>query len=256
MYLPDFMNLGVGFKKYFEAVAATTPALREEVFRIRHEVYCRELGFEPLRDDGMETDDFDRHALHCLLRRTDGGPAVGCIRLILADPDNPAAPLPFETTCTASLNRDIVDPAALPRDTIAEVSRLAVLSRYRRRKGETGQPFAIADSDFSGPAQPRFPYIPVGLYLGMITLAQHHGIETLFVLTEPALVRSLSPLGVKVRQIGGAVQHRGTRVPSTMSVAGIVKGLNPLLRPLYDVIRHEIEAGLRQADAPALSPAP
>ena len=47
MYLPEFLNLGAGFSKYFRAVPALDDDLRRTVFGIRHSVYCDELGYEP-----------------------------------------------------------------------------------------------------------------------------------------------------------------------------------------------------------------
>ena len=46
MYLPEFLNLGAGFSKYFRALPALDEDLRRAVFRIRHAVYCEELGYE------------------------------------------------------------------------------------------------------------------------------------------------------------------------------------------------------------------
>ena len=68
-------NLGGTFSQLF----ALSPALDKEsialVHRIRHDVYCRDLGWEPVRADGMEIDAYDRHSIHCLLRRRDNGDA-------------------------------------------------------------------------------------------------------------------------------------------------------------------------------------
>lgn len=54
----------------------------------------------------------------------------------------------------------------------------------------------------SAPRISRGFHIPVGLYLGTIEMAALHGIDTLFVLTEPRLAGHFSKLGVKTRQIG------------------------------------------------------
>lgn len=245
MRLPPFLDLRARFAALFSCVPATTDELRNCCFRIRHDVYCRELKFEPVRPDGLETDAFDARSLHCLLRAKESGQLIGCIRLILPDPANPAAPFPLELTCAATLNRSIVDHAKLARAHVAEVSRLAVISAYRRRKGEERDPGSIHTGDFGSPDLPRFPYIPVGLYLGMIAQARRHGIETLFVLTEPRLVRHLAFLGVRSKRIGGPVEHRGRRVPSMLSVPGIVKGFGPVVRPLYEAIEAEVDAGYR-----------
>lgn len=244
MFLFELMNLGEGFKKYFEVVPATTDELRDHVFRIRHAVYCEELKFEPERPNRRETDEYDAQSLHCLIRHIHSKEFVGCTRLVLARPGDPMHPLPFERTCAATIDRKQMDPRSMPRHTIAEVSRLAVVNRFRRRKGEERSAVAVSDDSFGTKDQPRFPYIPVGLYLGTIEMAALHGIDTLFVLTEPRLASHFSKLGVKVRQIGGPVEHRGTRVPSVMSVSAILDGLNFVVRPLYKVIAAEVRAAL------------
>ena len=244
MSLLDRFSLGEGFRKYFEVLAAFDDGTQNDVFGIRHEVYCEELGFEPVRPDRRETDDYDRHSLHCLMRSSsEPYTLVGCNRLVLARPEDPDFPLPFEHTCRATLDRSIIDPARLPRGTIAEVSRLAVRAHYRRRKGETKTALALSDDDFGTKEQPRFPYIPIGLYLAVIAMARHEGIETLFMLTEPRLADHFSKLGVKITQIGGPVEHRGIRVPSMMNVDSVIKGLRFFVKPIWKIVIQEIEAG-------------
>jgi N-acyl amino acid synthase of PEP-CTERM/exosortase system len=251
MYLPAFLNLGAGFSKYFEALPALDDDLRRAVFSIRHSVYCEELGYEPVRPDGLESDEFDAHAVHCLLRSIANGEFVGCVRLILTEAADPRSPLPFERVCARTLDRAIVDPARLDRSKIAEVSRLAVVNRYRRRKGEQKVPLGIDENDFGTPDRPRFPYIAAGLYLGMIALARHHGIETLFMLTERRLAKQLSRLGVNLTKIGPPIEHRGLRYPSMMSVQEVIDGLNFFVRPLFARISGEMETAYRQAAASA-----
>src|SRR5689334_19989726 len=134
MYLPEFLNLGAGFSKYFRALPALNADLRRAVYAIRHAVYCEELGYEPIRLDRLESDAFDEAAAHCLLQSVRNGEFVGCVRLILADADDHNRALPFEQLCASTLDRTIVDPARLDRSRIAEVSRLAVVAQYRRRK--------------------------------------------------------------------------------------------------------------------------
>jgi N-acyl amino acid synthase of PEP-CTERM/exosortase system len=244
--LLDLPNLGSAFSKYFEIVPALTEELRDHAFRIRYQVYCEELKFEPERPARRESDVYDAHSLHCLIRSVSSREYVGCTRLVLARPDSPDYLLPFEKTCAHTIDRSIVDPRALPREGIAEVSRLAVIAAFRRRVGERNLPVPTSDADFGSSTQPRFPYLTIGLYLGTIELAALHGIDTLFVLTEPKLARHFARLGVEVKQIGGAVEHRGTRVPSMMSVSSIIAGLNFIIRPLYAVIADEVRRSVRQ----------
>jgi N-acyl amino acid synthase of PEP-CTERM/exosortase system len=236
----DLLDLGQSFQRYFAIVPALTDELRRQAFRIRHQVYCEELGYEPVRANGLETDEYDAQSLHCLIRSLKTGTYVGCARLVLSRRADPLYPLPFERTCAGTLDRSTVDPGSLPRHSIAEVSRLAIVSAYRARRGERTMLAPLTAESFGTVSRPRFPYIIVGLYLGIIELAALHRIENLFVLTEPRLVRQLSRLGVTLTRIGAEVQHRGMRVPSVLRVSSIVAGLNFVVRPLYQVIAQQV----------------
>lgn len=240
---PKKFNLAEGFRQSFEILPALNDTLRNDVYFIRHDVYARELGFEPVREDQRETDAYDGRSLHCLLRTAaDPHRLVGCARLVMADPKSPESLLPLEIYCNETLDRSIVDPAQLPRGQMAEVSRLAVMSEFRRRKGEQGREVSIQDGDFGDAQQTRFPYIPVSLYIGAVALAQRNGIEYLLTLTEPRLAQHFAKLGVNIVPIGAPVEHRGMRVPSLMRVSDIVSGLRLFVRPLWKTINAQIAA--------------
>lgn len=239
-------DLGEGFRQLFELTPALDDESLDQVFRIRHDVYCRDLGWEAMRDDGRECDEFDRHSFHCLLRRRGTGEPVGCTRLILARPEDPGYPLPFEISCKDVLDRSIADPARMPRHTLGEVSRLAVLNTFRQRKGESSSPVSVTDEDFEarGPKS-RFPFVPVSLYLGAAAIARRFGIEHVFVLTEPRLASHFVRIGFDIRAVGGSIEHRGTRIPSLLSSSKVVEGLRPMIRPLYAVIEGAVEEAFR-----------
>ena len=237
-------SLAESFNRYFAVAPALQEADKEDVYFIRHDVYARELGFEPPRADQRETDAYDQRSLHCLMRTAEAVPRlVGCARVVLADPLAPDAPLPFERACRDSLFRDQIDPAKLPRDSIAEVSRLAVLSDFRRRKGEERREVALDVSDFGDESQPRFPYIPVGLYIASVLIARRSGVEYLFTLTEPRLAEHFGKLGVQITSIGAPIEHRGTRIPSLIRVSTVEAGLRLMIRPLWTAIEAQMEAG-------------
>lgn len=235
-------NLGEGFKQLFELTVALDDSTLDEVFHIRHDVYCRDLGWEPVRSDGRESDEFDRHSFHCLLRKRFTREPVGCIRLILARPEDPSYPLPFEGSCEAVLDRSLADPLRMARDTLGEVSRLAVLHAFRQRKGEASAAAPISDDDFAdrGPTS-RFPFIPVGLYLGAAAIARRFDVEHVFVLTEPRLASHFARIGFDIRAVGGSIDHHGVRVPSLLSSSKVVNGLRPMIRPLYAAIEEAVE---------------
>ena len=240
------LDLGEGFSQFFELTPALDEASLDQVYRIRHDVYCRDLGWEPVREDGREVDEFDRHSFHCLLRRRGTGEPVGCTRLILTRPEDPGHHLPFEDSCRAVLDEALAGPPRADRRSMGEVSRLAVMNTYRQRKGESDIAVSLSQDDFanSGP-RTRFPFIPVSLYLGAAAIAQRFGIENVFVLTEPRLARHFGRIGFDIQPIGGAIEHRGSRVPSLLSSSKVVAGLRPMIRPMYDVIEQAVEEAFR-----------
>lgn len=241
-------DLGDGFSRYFEILPALDDATREDVFRVRHEVYCRDLGWEPIRSDGLERDAYDAASVHCLLRHKASGMLVGTTRLILTNPADPHQPLPFEAHCAEVLDRSVVDPAKLPRDQVCEISRLAVMREFRQRKGEESSALALSGDDFEprGP-QSRFPFIPVSLYLGVVCIGLRLGREYGFVLTEPRLATHFSRIGFDIQAIGGGIEHRGVRVPSLLRASKVVPNLRPLIRPLYEVIEASVAAAYARA---------
>ena len=230
-------DLGSRFEELFEFSLALDEPSREAVYRIRHDVYCRELGWEPVRADRMEMDGYDRHSIHCLLRKRPTGELVGCSRLVLARPEDPSFPLPFEQSCRDAIHRDRFDPARLAREDVAEVSRLAVMGDFRHRQGEAGKAVAVGEQDFEARGgQPRFPFIPMSLYLGAAAAAHQLRVDNVFVLTEPRLASHFMRIGFDIRPIGDEIEHRGIRVPSVLSASKVVAHLRPLIKPLYLVI--------------------
>jgi N-acyl amino acid synthase of PEP-CTERM/exosortase system len=232
-----------GFRAKFEVVPAFTDELKDQVYRLRHGVYCEDLKWEPVRSSGLESDEYDAHSVHILLRHIASRENVGCVRMVLTRPADPGFRLPFERVCAGKLDPTGMVFDLLPRDKVAEISRLAVISKYRRRHGETERP--VPTQIDGTETQPRFPHILVGLYVGIVVMAKLRAIETLFVLTEPRLAQHFRRVGVtEIKQIGSPVEHRGMRVPSLMPVEGIISGfcMNPLIKPIYDSVYDQISS--------------
>lgn len=240
-------GLADAFKSYFTVVPALTPALREETWRVRHEVYCRDLGWEPLQPNGFETDSDDQYSVACLLKSVTTGASIGCVRLILADARMPERLLPVELACAGTLDKALFDPATVDRSKVAEVSRLAVMRDYRRRKGEASKPIAIEQNDFGEEGRVRFPYIPVGLFMAVMAMAEQLGIDKLLTLTEPRLSAHLGKIGFHIVLIGSGVEHRGLRVPAVIDKEGFVEHMHPVIHAIWDHIRSLVAEGFAAA---------
>ena len=137
------------FMRYFEIVRADTPALLEEVFRLRYQVYCVELavpGFE--RDnypDGLDRDVYDARSLHCLLRHRRTGAWAGTARLVCADPARMDAPFPAEVAGGAKMEPEYLHTASRLRRCIGENSRFILARQFRVRAGEARSADGIAE---------------------------------------------------------------------------------------------------------------
>lgn len=196
----------------------------EKVFRIRHQVYCEELGFEPHRADQLERDEFDKHAIHCLLLHKPSQTYVGCVRLVMADSHAPELGFPFEQVCGRSPRWE--DDRA-GRKKFGEISRLAITANFRRPRNFVAQ----VDGGRSLPdardeeSRRLFPSIAVGLYLAVAAMGLSKGLEGVFAMMEPRLARQLSHFGIHCEQVGAAVEHRGTRVPYFISRNSLLDNL-------------------------------
>lgn len=244
MFAQKTTHLGTAFKQYFEIVPAFTEALKHEAYYIRHSVYCEDLKYEALRQDQLESDEYDTHALHLLIRNTQQEKFIGCVRIIIPPTDSSDWLLPFEKSCANTLNRSIIDPVKLPRKQIAEVSRLAVISSFRRRKGEASNPVYLTENDFDSNQTSRFPYIPLGLYYGAVELARLYGVKLLFILTEERLANHFNKLGFEIQFIGAPTEHHGLRFPSMFSIDKTLQNIRPAIYPLYQTIAQDIRVGM------------
>lgn len=236
------LNPASKFKEYFELAQALSPESKDEVYRLRHRVYCDELGFERPNFDGRERDEFDDQSRHLLLRSVKTGISIGCVRLVMVRPERPLLPLPFEKVFATAPEHRKFDSSPLPRRLIAEISRLTLAREFRRRRRVEARG-DVAHETFGTPAHPTYPYVQLGLYLGAIALAKQLGISKLFLLTEPRLLVHFKRLGFPVRQVGGAIEHRGLRVLSTAEVVNPAAQLPFFMRPLYRIIELEIAEG-------------
>lgn len=101
------------FLTYFDISLASSTAELEDVGRIRYRVYCEEFGYEPKANfpDGIETDAFDSHALHCLVRHRASNTPAGCVRVVKGRQDTT---LPFEDFCLKSLDSHFFEESPMP----------------------------------------------------------------------------------------------------------------------------------------------
>ncbi len=231
------------FNQYFEIVLADTEALRKEAFRVRHQVYCEELGYEPINRDGLERDNYDDISHHCLLLHKETQRYVGCIRVI-PSPNPDSATLPFIKLMGTKLNPKLQSLIDIGEVKYSEISRLAITSSFRRRPGEQQHPDAEGTGENNGQSadseRRRLPSMSIGLYLAATAICEREDIGTVIAIMEPRLARLLNRYGLNFEQAGDAIEHRGIRAPFVIYTESVLTSMAPDLKSLLNLVRSQL----------------
>ena len=202
------------FDSHFATLPADTPDRVRLAQRIRYQVYCVENPHERADNpEGIETDEFDCHAIHSLLVYRQAHAALGTVRLIL--------PLSDELERSFAMQR-LLDSASLrelrrlPLHSAAEVSRFSISRQFRRIANALGDTEQAAFVSNSG------PLLRLGLIQGLVRMSSQYGITHWCALMEPTLLRMLAAMAIRFVPIGPMVEFRGLRQPCYCNVADIL----------------------------------
>jgi len=204
-------------------------AVLEDTFRLRHEVYVEEFGFERKEDhpNGLETDDYEENSIHfaCL---NESNSVVGTIRLVMDSEKG----FPIEHATQTGFVGEKPE-----RSKIGEISRLAVSRDLRRRKedGMYGvesylkrKEGGVLPDDGSIPEEMRGrknPIIVLGLYQVLYHESRRRGLTHWYMITEKKLFFALKKYGFLFHQIGEPVEYHGQRTPYLGIIEEIEKTL-------------------------------
>lgn len=218
------------FEKSFSIKIAKTKEDLDKVFKIRYNVYCQEFGFEDLNDDLLEIDKFDNVSLHCLIIHNETNIPAGCARLIPGE----FIQLPIEHECN-----DLQLISNFNRNSICEISRLAVDPLFRRRLNENASKYG-AISEKSLQDNRSFPLITIVALLACIVLTDIKKTPNGFAIMEPFLPRLLKRSNINFNKIGKAIEHHGIREPFYTSAIDVKRELPPELFGMYQHISEQI----------------
>lgn len=151
--------------------------------------------------------------------------------------------LPFERCCSRALDERIFELSAIARDSFGEISRLAVLPSFRRRKSDEKRPISFPDQKtLAASGRDTFPLISISLSLGMASMLLNSGLKYGFAMMEPRLTRMLKRYGIVFKQIGDVMDHHGMRGPFVIERGEILPNLTRNVRVLLDIINHQLTA--------------
>jgi N-acyl amino acid synthase of PEP-CTERM/exosortase system len=122
---PASTSLSENFHRYFRLLFANRKALRRHACKIRHSVYCNELGWKDEIREQIEADDFFEPAYHCVLEHKISETYARCVPVVTPPPYEFAKVIPFEAHCVDSLKVQTFGLQKLSRGRFKETSRLA-----------------------------------------------------------------------------------------------------------------------------------
>lgn len=239
LLVDDFFN-------HFDVAIANDTQSKETCFRTRHDVYCREMGYEPERANALENDAFDDFSVSCYITHKQSGECAGTIRVVLPRTHNQR--LPMEQSCGEAMPDGSLSPDNFDRIEIAEVSRLAVPARFRR-------PFKpIAKMDESHCQSRSASLLSVALYLMATNVSLQHNIQQVYVMMEPRLARSMSFMGIKFSQLGDVIDYHGKRAAFSIVPEQLVAEVSPAMKGFQQALHNRMNwpALVSISDSPAI----
>lgn len=211
------------YESNFEVVRADTDELREQVFRLRNEIFCIENNFKTFQvhEGGLEYDAYDKRSRHVLLRFRPTGQNIGTIRVILPDENDLLSSFPMQTSCDHHLLKDEKKVHKL-----CEISRLCVSQDFRRRLNDGAvlpEVYLPAGRKLTNPmtyflSRRVISYMPLGLFRGAFESAIDAGRLDCMGAMEPKLIRSLRRLGFFADNLGAAINLHGVRQPVAFNI--------------------------------------
>ena len=231
-----------GFSEYFELELATTRAQREDTFRLRYRIFCDEFRYEPAEayPDHLESDEYDAHSRHFLLRHKSSGMPAACARLVLADDKSP---LPLEKFCANAIDEKVMRSYDDRRQTLCEFSRWGVDSPFRLRPGERMTRFGeISALDSTAREQRTFSLIAISTILATFAISEILERTHCFTMLEPLMARRLARSGLVSERVGQEIEYHGVTAPYLFHAAENIEGMASELREFYAAIRSDFAA--------------
>lgn len=227
------------YAKTFEVVRADSDAMKEKVFRLRHDVYCMENHFirKPSSDSGMELDSYDLRSVHYLLMHRASGEAVGTVRVTPPNSDRPLASFELQQTCDHPLLQIDKKISAM-----CEISRFCMTGNFRRRPmdGKLLPAYCEQETDESGVLSSllrrSIPYAPLGLMMAAFEAAMDQGVTDCIMAVEPDQMAVFKRLGLTCRVLGPRIDMHGVSQPLILNILAVLDGMKTANPECWEIV--------------------
>ena len=197
------------FDETFRVCFADTPfgvALHQ---RIRYQVFCLDKGFEDAAafSTAQETDAWDDRSAHFIVQNKKTRQWVAATRLVLP---NQGRPLPADDM--GIFDRQKLD---VPDLLVGEISRFCIIGNRARVGGDSDlqpDPDSLAAWGIGAIGKRQQFEVTLGMIRAVGIYALKRELNCIMLITDP-FARMLRTLGVILRQVGPAIEHRGMRTP-------------------------------------------
>lgn len=204
----------------------------DRVRQLRFQVYCVECDYLASADypDGRESDECDAHSAH-FAAMNERSEVAGYVRLVRPDA---IQTFPFQTHCVQLLDGVNLPPA----NESAEISRLMVSSRYRRRRGDKLSGVTVDEHPISDEERRvSSPQILLCMYREMYQYSLQHGIRYWYAAMERYLATALKGMNFGFQQIGPYTDYYGPVAPFLGDLRQLEDGLSQSAPALLEWMR-------------------
>lgn len=225
----------------FEVLRCDTDALMHKALRLRHEVYCKENGFEcpAIDNDYLEKDEYDDHAVHFVLRRRTSNETAGTLRLILPNDERPDRSFPMQKHMPYPLLQD--DLQAL---TMCEISRFCMAKRFRSRVDDGKFLSSYHDQDIKAGFKQgkmtfirrRIAYPPAALLGAAFEAAMQARIMDVLWMVEPRHLLSLDQIGLPYQRLGDRMEVHGGLIPIAFNIKHVLDQMHRRSPACWEII--------------------
>lgn len=203
------------FLDHFCLELAFDEKVKQDAYKLRHDVYVKEFGFEDIAGD-VEKDDYDDRSLSCVIYHVKTGKAAACIRVIPAE----QTLLPVEKYCSEYLFHDRFSIIANDRSRMCEISRLAVAKEFRKRPKEFLSPIGSPDGE-----ERTFPLLSAACFLSAMIVSFLYDTPNGIAVMETFLPRITKRVGIEFETIGNELNYHGLRTPYFVTYGNIMDKL-------------------------------
>ncbi|WP_447043694.1 PEP-CTERM/exosortase system-associated acyltransferase [Vreelandella sp. H-I2] len=231
--------------KSFKFIIANSPDEKKRAFLLRHQVFNDELNYNigDNKNSTFEKDSHDQYSILCLLQHRESGMDVGCLRVvIISDTANGSTEnLPLEEYCSESLTDPVLHPKNLPKNSICEVSRLAVHPLFRKKAKppidfkESKTKDSTSNNDLQNQS-----LISLSLFLSATSIVGLVQRKHVFAMLEPRFNRLLKCSGLHFQKVGNVINYCGERAAYYIDQHKAVENLPEQLIPLYSYINKDL----------------